>query len=262
MDIQTARKLSALTTEFYQRTSESFSDTRRSAWPGWERLLETPGLALRDSLHVLDLACGNLRFERYLAGTGVRTTAWAVDNCDDLASLGAHLVYDESRGDCERDVAFGASDALLPAVAYQHLDVMECLYAGEDLSAAIEAPACELCVSFGFMHHIPMREHRMRVLRALVDHAVPGGLVALSFWQFERDERIMAKAQPVTEGEPGDYLLGWQGWTGLYRYCHSFSEDEVDELAASVVSHAREVARYSADGKRGDLNRYLVLERF
>ena len=260
MDIQTARSLSALTTEFYQRTSESFSDTRRSAWPGWERLLEVPGLASRDSLRVLDLGCGNLRFERYLAVRGVRTSAWAVDNCDDLASLGVSLVRDESRGSHGLNVARDVPDASMPAVEYQHLDIMECLYAGRDLSAAIGAPAFDLCVAFGFMHHIPLSEHRMCVLRALVDHAQPDGYVALSFWQFGRDARIMAKAQRVAQGDEGDYLLGWQGQAGLQRYCHSFSEEEVDELVASVASRTREVARYSADGKRGDLNRYIVLE--
>ena len=258
MDIQTARLLSALTTEFYQRTSESFSDTRRSAWLGWERLLEVPGLVAGHPLRALDLACGNLRFERFLADRGVDATTWAVDNCDDLAARGEALVRNEVRPEGD---PHGAQDDTALSLSFQHLDVMECLYEGRDLSAQIEAPACDLCVSFGFMHHIPMDEHRIHVLRALVDHTLPGGFIALSFWQFERDARIMAKARHVSEGGPGDYLLGWQGQMGLYRYCHSFSEGEVDELAASVDSHAREVARFSADGRRGDLNRYLVLQK-
>ena len=349
MDIQTARSLSALTTEFYRQASTSFSDTRRHAWPGWERLLAVSGLASLDSPRVLDLACGNLRFERYLAERGMRARVWAVDNCDDLALSAEGLASDVPRredadtanfalrarelaGDDSRQRGAGCDDLALSAeglasdvprredagainlalranelagddsrqqgvgcndlasrskesmrsearrqelgrsffttadggplaVAYQHLDVMECLYAESDLSPAIDAPACDLCVSFGFMHHIPLREHRMQVLRALVDHARSGGLVALSLWQFERDPRIAGKARPVSGGDRGDYLLGWQGTAGLQRFCHSFSEEEVDELSASVALDAREVARYSADGKSGDLNRYLVLER-
>ena len=101
----------------------------------------------------------------------------------------------------------------------------------------------------------------MQALRSLMDHTRPGGYVALSLWQFERDPRIAAKAQPVPDGDRGDYLLGWQGTAGLQRFCHSFSEEEVDELSVSVAPDAREVARYSADGKSGDLNRYIVLER-
>jgi hypothetical protein len=69
----------------------------------------------------------------------------------------------------------------------------------------------------------------------------------------------MAKAQPLAD--KGDYLLGWQGRRDVQRYCHSFCEEEVDSLAGTVAEQAREVDRFSADGKSGDLNRYVVLQR-
>ena len=92
----------------------------------------------------------------------------------------------------------------------------------------------------------------------------------------------------------GDYLMGWQDDADAWRYCHHFAEEEVDALAAAAVAAspdatrapsdskldpttassassamsplpaaltAREVARFSADGKPGNLNRYLVLQR-
>jgi SAM-dependent methyltransferase len=239
MDLQTARRLSDLTTTFYAHVGASFSATRQAPWPGWQRIAELAWGRDDAGERVLDLACGNLRFARFARSRCPDARIWAVDNCDDLAS------------------AYAGTDAQERYVQFQHLDIARTLLDGQDLSAALEAPACDLCVCFGFMHHVPLPQHRADVLRALVDHAAPGGIVAVSFWQFERDARIMAKAQPLAD--KGDYLLGWQGRRDVQRYCHSFCEEEVDSLASAVAKQAREVDRFSADGKSGDLNRYLVL---
>lgn len=237
MDLDVARHLSELNTRFYQQARTSFAATRQSGWPGWGRLLELVGWSEPAGHTVLDLACGNLRFERYLRERGQDVQAWAYDNCDELAL---------------------ASDVV--GVSYRHLDVMDVLYGERDLARAIDAPACDLSVSFGFLHHVPLMVHRVAVCQALLEHARPGGVVAVSLWQFARDERLLSKAEPVVGGDPGDYLLGWQG-TDLRRYCHSFSEDEVEGLADALSCEADLLDSYSADGKTGNLNRYLVLQR-
>ncbi len=48
MDNATARKLNALTGDFYRRQSASFSETRQTPWEGWNRVLEETPFALRD----------------------------------------------------------------------------------------------------------------------------------------------------------------------------------------------------------------------
>ena len=242
MDLTTARKLSAITTDFYQRVSPSFSATRQHAWPGWERVCSELKIERGSRLKVLDLACGNLRFERFLAGEGITCEAWAIDSCDELVHLGEKQLPNDS-------------------VHCQHLDVASLLYESGALAHALDAPPCDLAVCFGFMHHLPLARQRADVLRAMVQSVRPGGHVAISFWQFAKDERIMAKAKPVEGGGPGDYLLGWQNEQDVWRYCHSFSKAEVDEMAEACAAQARELTRFSADGKRGDLNCYLVLER-
>ncbi len=243
MDLTYARRMGDLTTTFYQRVGSSFSATRQSPWAGWRRLLDLVRPYLGDSPAVLDLACGNLRFERFLAGEGIAARVWALDNNDELMSAG------------EPDGM--AAKAL-------HLDVLGTLCEGRRLSGAfgrLGVPACDLAVCFGFMHHVPLAAQRREVLRSLVGAVRPGGVVAVSLWQFARDPRLMAKAQPVDDGAPGDYLLGWQHETDVWRFCHSFGEDEVDTLVDACGSQAAELARFSADGRRGDLNRYLVLRR-
>lgn len=296
-----ALRLCALTGEFYRANVESFSQTRQSPWQGWVRLLEVMGetrvqagcepgafhdadgavegsvrrdtraaddegcgkscavadvgASGREPLRVLDLACGNLRFERYLADAlpGRVLSGYAVDNCDPLVEAGGR----------------NESDAL-SRIAFQNLDAIERLSAG-CLREALEAPdaSCDLAVSFGFMHHVPLERWRAGLLRALVAKVRSGGFVAVSFWRFLNSDKLARKAKETTSRAraeleipelPGnDYLLGWQDTQGLYRYCHHFDEPEIERLLAMVADSADLVSRFEADGKTGNLNEYVVL---
>lgn len=260
MDTQTARELIALNNRFYAEHAQSFSATRSAPWKGWTRVLDKWRDAT-DCGSLLDLACGNLRFEAFAARSFEETAQpipqfYCIDSCPKLASA-----------------ALGDS----PSVRYQTLDMLDVLLAGRDLASAIEAPRCGLVACFGFMHHIPGHEARRSFVRALASKAEAGGLIAISFWQFMDDARLAVKAgrsdemasgeHPPFEGfareqlDPGDHFLGWQQDPRPLRYCHSFAEDEIDALARSVADCAREVERFSADGSSDTLNRYLVLQR-
>lgn len=271
MDATTAEILCKLNTAFYRGQAASFSQTRQAPWPGWERCARwvsrawDVGPASRDdgprddgtasrngAVSVLDVACGNLRFETYLqrAFPARAFSFYAVDDCDELA------------GD--------VSDA-----AFQHLDVCAALRSQVPLAPLIDAPACDAAVSFGFLHHVPGFEARCALLGALVECVRLGGTVCVSLWRFMDDARLAEKARASheralqDEGLPigrleldkGDYLLGWQDRPGVYRYCHHFDEREIDSLAVSVASSAELVDRFSADGKTGRLNTYLVFRR-
>ena len=111
---------------------------------------------------------------------------------------------------------------------------------------------------------------RVELMRQLVESVRSGGVVALSFWQFARDERMAEKARRATERgkrelgmelEANDYLIGWNDIEGVYRYCHSFTDDEVEELVRSISGEAELVDRFRADGRTGELNGYAVLRR-
>lgn len=318
MDTSTILALIELNNEFYARHAESFSATRSAPWDGWgalvrilgERGWELPALpqgtrgeAPRCSGRapaILDLACGNLRFERFLteALPGSRFEFHAVDSCPALAN--------------------GAGGELA-SCTFHPRDILESLMSGDELIAGV--PACRLSVCFGFMHHVPSAELRQKVLDALLGHTAPEGLIVLSFWQFMNDDRLARKAARADEAlrmaiaqqagaggaaiesraddalgtarrdieatqldashrdieaaplgttplgidiaqlDENDHFLGWQADPSPLRYCHHFDEQEIDDLVASVGTGAREVARYSADGASGTLNRYLVLER-
>jgi SAM-dependent methyltransferase len=249
----TARTLARLTSEFYAEVAPSFSQTRQEAWPGWERVVGVLAPTLSQlsghgtPLRVLDLACGNLRFERYLERRlppSLGIEAYAYDACDEL-------------------VAKGRASLARTRLHYRHVQLG---VPGEDLCA----PHVHLAVCFGFLHHLPLVAQREHVIDALVEATVAGGVVALAFWQPSKSKRLRAKMEAftahraselgITDLDRGDYLLGWQERSDVARYCHDFSEQEIDALLAGVAGRATEVARFSADG--GDkLNRYVLLQR-
>ncbi|MEG2982705.1 MAG: class I SAM-dependent methyltransferase [Raoultibacter sp.] len=248
MDAKTVETLCTTTNNFYRDYCDSFAQTRQAPWTGWERCLAAVGAenpAAWQKFSVLDVACGNLRFEAFLAGAHDRAdiTFYAVDNCDDLLPT-------------------------TPAVSYQNLDVLEALRHGQNITDQLAAPACDLCVSFGFLHHVPTQAYREKILLSLIAHTRPGGYVIVSLWQFLNSDALAQKAQ-VTHAraleelglpalDNNDYLLGWQNTPGAYRYCHSFSEAEIDQLIAAARPAATPIARFHADGKTGNLNTYVV----
>ena len=245
---------------------------------------------------VLDVACGNMRFERFLLQefSQLKWDFCAVDNCDDLV-LGAigGLAEDavgavtDAAGNTAGatdgvavDEAEGISAATGVPIRYVHADVMGDLLAGSPLACASVAgneKPFDIAVAFGFMHHIPGCENRCMFLRALLDWVRPGGYVAVSFWRFMSEEKLASKAVETTRRaldaaaaaeltgsaenlqlDENDYLLGWRDSQAVFRYCHHFSEEEINTLAADMVDVADVVARFHADGRTGDLNSYVV----
>ncbi len=196
---------------------------------------------------VLDLACGNMRFQRFLNDTMPENLPrfYCVDSCSDLV-----------------DESFDAQ--------FQELDIVNAVLQNDNLSDLIEAPPCDLAVSFGFLHHVPGIDARKRVIQALVDNVMPGGLIGVSLWQFMTSKRLASKARKTTERalvnldielDEGDYLLGWQDQTDTLRYCHSFTSDEAEELAQSVGESCDLVERFEADGTNNALNIYLIMRK-
>lgn len=253
MDIETERTLIELNNRFYREHADTFSATRRAPWPGWERLarlVEERG-GLPGGPAVLDLACGNLRFERF-AGARFEQAAptfYAVDDSAELAELAPSL----------------------PGVLCRRVDLLAELQAGRDPLPGL--PPCDLTVCFGFLHHVPGAQLRERLLDLMVRATAPGGILALSLWRFMDDPRLAAKAAaadalaeaaglPCAELDVGDHYLGWQDDPRPLRFCHHFDDTGIDACAARLERRgAIEIARYDADGRSGALNRYLVFRK-
>ena len=266
MDTTTARMLNQVTGEFYRLQAESFSATRHAAWAGWLRVLDGPAGAAFTcedvppaEVSVLAVGCGNLRFARFLAQRypDLPLDYHALDSC-------APLVDEGMLRECPN----------VRLRFYEH-DILGALLDGGP-QAVLPAPACDFVACFGFMHHVPGHERRVALLRALADAVKPGGYLALSFWQFmnspelaerARETHARALAELAPRGldprqlEEGDYLLGWQGKPGTYRYCHNFTPAEIDALATEAGLAPQVVHRFEADGRTQTLNAYRVLTR-
>lgn len=207
-------------------------------------------------LRLLDVACGNLRYEAFLARSlpACTITVLAIDACAELPSNSVTL-------------------PLNTTVNFERCDVIKELIAGNLSSALCTGEQADLTVSFGFMHHIPLPSWRRAFIKALIDATAPEGYLCLSFWRFLSNEGLALKASETTAKgiaelgidehlfEKGDCLLGWKNEPGAYRYCHSFSEKEIDTLIASVSEKAKVIARFRSDGRSGDMNEYLVLQK-
>jgi SAM-dependent methyltransferase len=208
------------------------------------------GLFACQNLSVFDLACGNLRFEVFLASAlpEIAFTFYAVDVCNTLVPQ-------------------------TPDAAYQSLDILAVLQEGLYLNDHLTAPRCDFSVAFGLMHHVPLQRHREVLLASLIRQTRPDGYVIVSLWQFLNDPAFARKAQATHERalkdlaflglgalDNNDYLLGWKDIPKTYRYCHSFAEAEIDSLAESVAHEASLVSRFVSDGKNGNLNTYLILK--
>lgn len=302
----TVRALCQLNTEFYERNAASFSQTRTAPWEGWRRCMAACGFddsdeALGQSMDtqiadsVLDIACGNLRFEAFLANTypHIDWSFFAVDNCEPLVASGQEDVAKKVHFTCE-DIVSNLLDGLPAAEP-------------ANVPALAAATPFDLVVSFGFLHHIPSFDLRQRFLLEALSQVKPGGYLVVSFWQFLNDpakrakiEQTHAEALAFFAGcaetrandrdaldrgagssssgnpdlscpkltaffadslEPNDYFLGWKNEPSNYRYCHHFSNEEIDRIITALAPHATVVESFSADGKPGNLNRYVVFKR-
>jgi len=260
MDERTAEILNALTRDFYARQAASFSATRQGPWPGWVKLWEvTRDTANPSPCRVLDLGCGNLRFESWLAAHASEQSFnfHGVDATADLVAQADPSI------DCH----------------FQEYDLMSALAQGNDLALELQGAPADLVVAFGFLHHIPGAASRTRFIQQLAALTNPGGIFALTSWNFMANEQMAEQTRDEHERalaflqeqapdfdlcklEPGDYFKGWQDQADALRYCHYCDAAELGKLikVAEGEGQAKLLARFESDGRTNDLNSYLIFQ--
>ena len=238
--------LNAVNARFYRDHAESFSQTRQNPWEGWFPIgeaLDALAETARYETRILDVGCGNMRFESFLDSRYPqrRFEYTCIDSCANLVPENSGYRF------IQRDIVS---------------DIAEDKYAFEDFGGPFDA-----AVAFGLMHHIPGRENRKEFLRQLCACVKPNGIVAVSFWQFMDVAKLAMKAQEVTNRaidelelipgdiEENDYFLDWSDDRAALRYCHHFDDAEIESLIGSVSPLAHAEALYKAD----TANRYAIL---
>lgn len=251
MERAVAMRLGRIDEDFYRTQAPSFSSTRQAPWPGWGRCVDVAA-ACAASLDVLDVACGNLRLARHLADArpGLRVSYLGIDSCPALLP--------EWRAPEGWTLRFRREDVV-----------------GELLRKDAGCPSSwgrhGLVTCFGFLHHVPTHDARVRLLAWLVRATAPGGVCCVSLWRFAEERGIARRARRSTEEaladlglsaadlDRGDYLMGWQNRPHVWRYCHAFDDAETDRLVEALAGVATVEDRFEADGRSGRLNGYLVL---
>lgn len=242
MQPATIDQLTQLTNQFYQHHAHSFSETRNSAWAGWQELLSF--FQEKHPLKILDIGCGNGRFAQFLKQTINDFTYLGIDNSTELIQTAQRQVE-------SKDCLFSIQDCLSVSFAsrltakYTHL------------------------VAFGVLHHIPSQSKRLDFITTLAQLLEENGYFIISFWQpLNSAQRFNKKQLDSTqfgiqpnELEQGDLLLGWQDNSGYARYCHSFSNQEIDWYIRKMSQEFMLVKRFQADGKTGNLNQYVIWQK-
>ncbi|MDR0950191.1 MAG: dephospho-CoA kinase [Candidatus Ancillula sp.] len=246
-------KMSNLNNQFYNENASSFSDTRIKPWEGWIKGMEIISPLLFDTNlpitnpKILDLASGNGRFEKYLSNkfSNIKFDITMADNCLPLAKN-----FNSTKSE---------------NIKFKPVDIIS---NWETESKNIQNNFDLVC-SFGFMHHIPSFERRLKFIKDLTEKTT--NLLFLSFWGFANSENGKIKAQKTTTNyilnsgfidlETEDYILGWKNKLNTFRYCHNFSKDEISEIINLLQKNGEIISCFQADGKSKDMNTYIIWQK-
>jgi 2-polyprenyl-3-methyl-5-hydroxy-6-metoxy-1,4-benzoquinol methylase len=244
----TQARLLSLNREFYRLVAGEFDRTRQGLPQGMldlaDRLAASLPPAASRPLRVLDAGCGNGRFARALAEVGLSCTYTGID-------ADAHLLH-----------LAGEQTADLPGVnaGFAAIDLAEPHWTAR----LPQREPYDAVVCLAVLHHFPGFTLRQRLVRDLRSLLSPGGILALSTWQFLSSERLAEKqvewsqiGVDPAEVEEGDALLPWNQGVHALRYVHQLDLDEVRTLAADAG--LRLLDTFRADGKEGNLNLFALL---
>jgi tRNA (uracil-5-)-methyltransferase TRM9 len=238
-------RLLTLNQEFYAAIADEFDSTRQSI-PFGMATLATQLAERAPSGPILDVGCGNGRFARALVQAGYTGRYFGIDADARLLALAQSQTADNDRA----TVDFQQVDLVEPGwPALLHQDGL-----------------CGAVVCLAVIHHFPSFVLRQRLVADMAHLLAPGGVLALSTWQFLATDRIAQKqiaweaiGVSAADVEPGDALLPWNQGTYAIRYVHQLELPEVEALAVGAGLAVTKTFR--ADGKEGNLNLYALLER-
>lgn len=230
-----------LNQKFYLDNASSFHKTRQHPWNGWSQITN---LLPDPLLMAIDIGCGNGRWFGFLETQKRPQKAIGIDvdgfmlvqARQRFAKYPGHSFY---QGDCIQDL--------------------------DQILKSLVKDKASLITSFGLWHHIPSYELRLYNLYLLKQHLADHGILCVSLWQFAQDPAYTHKLKEpaslvakvgieVSEFEQGDYFLGWQEEAEALRYCHSFSDEEIERLATDLGLPYRIIIGNGNDRT----NRYLV----
>lgn len=235
-------KINKLTTHFYSEIKDSFSETRQNKWFGWDLCLPyiQDVFANKSKPKVLDLGCGNFRFEKFL-NENFSQIDYDVDALDNIKF----------------------NTELPVKTRFFKIDILNNTINNIDF---IAGKKYDLVVAFGLLHHIPGENNRKKLLKLISSSLVNESAAIVSFWNFSNDKRIFNKAKIVTDKvkdmygfsklENNDYFLNWKDRNDVFRFCHDFANEETKNLYSGLNIFIKKT--FCSDGKNNKLNKYVI----
>ena len=246
MDDVTRDRLLTLNRQFYAAVAHPFDATRQAPTPGKAQLVAQLTAQRRATpLRVLDAGCGNGRLAVMLEGAGRAVEYTGVDGEAQLLAAAAR----------------NTAELTHVRTRFVQADLAE-----PDWRAALTEDDFDAVVCLATLQHMPGYALRRRVVSDLAGLTGPDGIVALSGWQFMDSPRLRGRLLDwSTAGvapsavEPGDALLPWKQAVYAVRYVHLIDADEFQRLATQAGLET--LTTFRADGREGNLNLYVLLQR-
>ena len=259
----TVHQLNQINAQFYDQVVKDFVAKRSRFWAGWEHTWS----AIKRVPHTspsppvfLDIGCGHGRWATFVAEQmGTEPFIYiGVDANKTLLNTAKHT-HAHRTNFPHQQITFHQLDVITTLLEHQLASELQ----------QILGQHRPHCVSlFGVLHHVPSQHLRQLLCGTLISLLEPGGVLALTAWQFSQNPALMKRAQsPQTLGldpvnlETGDYLLTWEQGRGeethtAVRYCHETTASELSIMMSPQP--VRLLTTFTADGKSNQENLYQL----
>ncbi|MBN1618430.1 class I SAM-dependent methyltransferase [Candidatus Dojkabacteria bacterium] len=260
MEKSLIERLVKINETFYSNIYDEFDSSRSTSWPGWKKFW--PLLKFNKAIvNILDIGCGNGRFIPFINNFDINYKYTGFDISSELLNLAKKRYV-------KNNIKFLVGDLLKineSEICDFHYDLITC---------------------FNVFHHIPSYRIRVECIKKLISLLNPDGFIVLTFWKFVEFKRFNEHLIPwgslnVNESdlESGDFIMDWRSFTSKIsessisnsstqtiptnvRYCHYFSDAEVDQILSDILSNCdiNLINRFRSDGREKKLNEYVILQ--